>query len=342
MKKLFALLLTLAMLLSSAAMAEFDYIGLWTLIGMETAGIPMDVSTLGLYGSMLLNEDGSCVLTMQDKTQNGTWAATATGITTTDAEGVVDIYTLVNNNLVVEQEGVKIIFAREAAEKIDYVGVWVLTSLKASGVTLDPAKLGMEATMDIYENGTCTMVSMGETEQGTWAETEGGIVITDEDGEPLALTVTDGALAAEQDGVTMIFTPLVPAEEEEYAVPLAGLTMADFNGEWVFVDAEYMDQVLDAETLGMSIDLHIQDGKGHVEMVYEDGTEAYDAVCEIEEVINMGTVMYFLYTDPATGEATEYGMMLLLYNDGELVWWAADEENNDIFYNFENTANIPE
>ncbi len=432
MKKLFALLLTLAMLLSSAAMAEFDYAGLWTLTGTEAAGISIDAAAMGLNGSMLLNEDGSCVLTMQDETQNGTWAATGTGITTTDAEGVVDTYTLVNNNLVAEQEGVKLIFARGAeeeinyigawtlaslevngdvvqepsaigisggvvlnedgscvltmrdemqngtwvatetgitttdaegvvdtytlvdgklvvevdgvrltfvrvAEKIDYVGSWALTSAKASGMTLDPAQLGLEISLHIYEDGTCEMVSMGEMEQGTWAETEGGIVITDTSGEPLALTVMDGALIAELDGVAMIFTPVV---EDEYAEPLAGLTMADFNGEWVFVDAEYMGQVLDAETLGMSAELHIQDGKGHVELVYEDGTEAYDAVCEIEEVEELGTVMYFFYTDPATGEATEYGMMLMLYNDGELVWYETDEADNDIFYCFENVANV--
>ncbi len=127
-----------------------------------------------------------------------------------------------------------------------------------------------------------------------------------------------------------------------YAEPLAGLTMADFNGEWVFVDAEYVGQVLDAETLGMSADLHIQDGKGHLELVYDDGTEVYDAVCEIEEIEELGTVMYFFYTDPATGEATEYGMLLVLYNDGELVWYETDEADNDIFYCFENVANVPD
>ena len=313
------------------AAEEISFPGTWVLMGLEMNGMTADPAALGIAGSMVLNEDGTCVLTMMDASQNGTWAVTETGLTTTDAEGTVDAYTVAEGKLRTEADGMTLIFGR-AQEKVEYVGMWELTGVKAAGLTLAPDQMGLQMTLYVYEDGTCEMVTLGVPEQGTWAEVEGGIAITDASADTLVFAVQDGALVAEQEGMTLILTPA------EYAQPMSGLTAADFNGEWVFVYAEYMGQVLDTEALGMSADLSIKDGAGHVDMVFTDGTESYDAVCEIEEVEDLGTVMYFLYIDAATGEATEYGMMLMLYSDGELVWYNTDSEGNDIYYCFVNTA----
>ncbi len=242
MKKLFALLLMLALLLSSAAMAERDFTGLWTLNTIEEGGVSADAFGLGVNGSLLLNEQGSCLLELLDSTLNG-----------------------------------------------------------------------------------------------TWAETEDGIVLTFGDDFTLIFTTSAiGALTTEFGGKTLTFTLAVADENSKM---LTGQTMEDFNGEWVFVNARYMSQVSDAETLDMNINLQIQDGKGHMEQIRNGSTEAFDAVCELMELEQV-TVMYLIPIDPATDKPAGTTLFLMLLDNGKLVWWGYDDAGYSIFYNFENAANV--
>lgn len=211
---------------------------------------------------------------------------------------------------------------------IDYTGEWALTGAQASGVTVDPTALGLEMSMVIMEDGTCALYSMGEEEVGTWVLIEGGIAVTDADAVAMNMLLNEeGALTTEQSGVTLIFTRM------EYAMPLSGLTVADFNGNWTFVYAETMGQLVLAEEAGLAINLQLADGAGHIDITDANGTQSIDAVCEVEEVPDLGTVMYFLYLDE-TGAQTGGGLPLLLYEDGELVWLYSDE-TKEIFYCFE-------
>lgn len=212
------------------------------------------------------------------------------------------------------------------AETTDYLGVWVLTSVESFGLTLDPATFGLDAVMTVNGDGTCVQESMGETMDCTWEETETGIVVNDAEGDLEYYTYVDGTLVLEQAGMKLIF--------EMGALPLANQTLADFNGDWELSYAEYLGEFLDVEEIGMAVKFHLEDGKGHVELVYTDGTESYDAVCELEEAEDFGTLMYFLLLDPATGEPDGNGMALVLYSDGELVWFDWDEEDNDVLYCF--------
>lgn len=215
-----------------------------------------------------------------------------------------------------------------AEEAFDYTGEWMLTGAQASGVTVDPTALGLEMSMVIMEDGTCALYSMGEEEAGTWVLIEGGIAVTDADAVAMNMLLNEeGALTTEQSGVTLIFTRM------EYAMPLSGLTVADFNGNWVFVYAETMGQLVLAEEAGLAINLQLADGAGHIDITDANGTQSIDAVCEVEEVPDLGTVMYFLYLDE-TGAQTGGGLPLLLYEDGELVWLYSDE-TKEIFYCFE-------
>lgn len=224
-------------------------------------------------------------------------------------------------------------FAEE--EAYDYTGLWVLTGVSASGVTVDPTAVCLDMTMELYEDGTCTLVALGEEEAGAWVQIEGGVAVTDADAMTMNLLLNEeGALTVEQDGAMMIFT------QESYAMPLSGLTAADFNGSWEFVYADVSGQIVEAAALGEEIYITLQDGAGHVDFVSEEGTTAIDAVCEIEEVAELGTVMYFLYLDE-TGAQTGAGLPLLLYDDGELVWVYSDEENI-IYYCFVRAEELAE
>ena len=91
---------------------------------------------------------------------------------------------------------------------------------------------------------------------------------------------------------------------------------------------------MSTEEVGLTAKLHLEEGKGRLEMTDDAGTEVYDGVCELEEAEGFGTLMYFMVVDPATGEQDGSGMVLALYSDDELAWLEVDEEDNDVFYCF--------
>ena len=222
-----------------------------------------------------------------------------------------------------------------AEETIDYTGYWGLVETAVAGVSVDPATLGLEMSMELHEDGTCSLVAMGEKEMGVWVVTETGVAVTDADNITMDMILQeDGALLTEQEGVTLLFSQM------EYALPLSGLTVADFNGDWTFVYAETMGQVISAEAAEAEMRIVLQDGVGHIDIVDPTGSISADAVCEAEEYEGLGTVLYFIYLDE-NGSVTESGIPLLLYSDGELVWLYTDE-TNEIYYCFIPTAEAAE
>lgn len=214
-----------------------------------------------------------------------------------------------------------------AQEAVNYTGYWVMTGVEVNGAPVDPSALGLSAYMELYEDGSCLLVMMDEVQEGSWAATEYGIETTDAEGIVDPFTYVNGALVIENEGNKLIFT------QGAYTVPLTGLTAADFNGDWEFVYAEVLGEVYDAAELGMAISLHLEDGKGHMVMSFPDGAEEYDAVCEVKEIEGFGTAMYFLILDEA-GQPDGSGLMLMMYDNGELVWYEVDEDNTELFYCF--------
>ena len=217
------------------------------------------------------------------------------------------------------------------ADAADYVGYWVMTGIEMDGVTVDPTSLGMSSYLELYEDGTCLMVMLTEGQYGTWVTTETGIETTDADGIVDAFTLVDGALVIEEAGNKLIFTA------EQYTMPLTGLSMEAFNGEWEFAYLEYSGGIYYAEEVGMSMHLSLKDGQGVHTAIYTDETgevnESFNGVCTTEEVAGFGTALYFIYTDE-TGAATDMGLALLLFDNGELVWYAADESGMVLYYCF--------
>lgn len=214
-------------------------------------------------------------------------------------------------------------FAETAA---DYVGTWVMTNVELSGVRMIPSMMGVSASMELYESGKCVMVMVNDMQYGTWAVTETGITTTDANGVTDPFTLVDGMLEFEMDDKKLIFT------KQTYAAPRSGLTVADFNGDWTFRYAQAMGQNVDAAAAGLTMRIVIKDGAGHIDITDANGLTSRDAVCEVEEVEELGTVMYFLYLDEA-GAKTEYGIMLMLYDDGELVWYH-NGQDGQVYYCF--------
>ncbi len=214
------------------------------------------------------------------------------------------------------------------AEAIDYTGEWVLTTVSMSGMSLDAATLGLEMSLLFNEDGTCAMSSMGETENGTWVATETGVAMTDTAGDVANLVYADGTLSMSEEGMTMVF---VPAN----ANVLANLTLADFDGTWVL---EYVVTSLygaySAEDLDIAMTVKIQDGAATITMATGEQTVVYNAICEIQEADNLGTLLLASFLNEA-GQPDGSGMMFLLYDVGPLVWYDYDQtEECEYFYCF--------
>ena len=349
MKKLLSLLLALAMLLGLTAFAEatVDYTGVWTLNRVETPGMTMDMSMLAQLGmnmTITINEDGTMVMTTLGVDENGTWAVTGTGISIADEEETIEL-TYEQDMLRMEDKEGTMLFARGEANgqsatplqadanaaSYDYVGAWVLNSVEVMGIAMDPGMVGLGGDMMLYEDGTCVLTMLDESQEGTWAVTETGIATTDADGVVDAFMLVNGQLVIEQSGMKLVFIP--------YA-PLFGLTVADFNGEWVFESMEMYDYVqmtqgvYTAEEVGTEIALSLENGKGHLVMSYTGGKDEYDGECVVEDVAELGSVMYFLFLDE-NGVQDGSGLMLMMYPGDELTWFEYDQEADmDLYYNF--------
>ena len=134
--------------------------------------------------------------------------------------------------------------------------------------------------------------------------------------------------------LVMLCCTAAGAEETLYG-PRFGCTLADFNGDWVFVYLLYQGERMDADALQMHAELHHQDGSGYVVFYNPDGTsERLELYCTIQEEPELGTMFLAYFLDPATGEVTENGMVCLLYEDGQLMYLMGDDRGGLYYYSF--------
>ncbi len=222
------------------------------------------------------------------------------------------------------------------AEEVNYAGTWVLTTITSEGASMDPAMLGFEMYIILNEDGTCTLSTMGMVEEGAWAPAEGGIALTDASGVTQTITYRDGTLVLASEGVEMILTPgEVTADETSYAQILSGLTVENFAGHW---ELEHVETTLygayGVEDLGATMTVEITGANAVIEMVTAEATTTFNALCETEEAEGLGTIMWASFLNEA-GEPDGTGMMFLLYDDGQLVWYEYDQaEECEYFYCF--------
>ena len=114
MKKFLGMLLAVLLLCGAAFAEDADYTGLWVMTGGEVNGQSYTAEQLQMEVSMELLEGGACTLTISGEVEEGTWAVTSTGVTSTDSTGVEDVYTLQDGMLVAAVEGINLVFCRES------------------------------------------------------------------------------------------------------------------------------------------------------------------------------------------------------------------------------------
>ena len=204
MKKLTAMILTLALLICAVALAESaDFLGTWYLNEINFGGSILAPSVLGMDMTLEINEDGTAVLTSvegeEDALQNATWTLEGDVVTVTvlaegdEEEGETMTMTIQDGVLVAEEGGMGLNFGREKVEAevyqpgapvadaadADYAGQWQATYMDMNGNYIQAAMFAMELTVTVDES------SMTLT----------GMYVFDNDA--LDITYVDGALTHE-------------------------------------------------------------------------------------------------------------------------------------------------
>jgi len=209
MKKIVALILTLCMLCTCAfalATAE-DVAGVWYLTAIESDGMELPVSMFGMEMTMTLNTDGTALLeSNMAETEIGTWAMNGAQVEVIDAVGEAQLFDLVDDRLAGEQDGMKMILSREAAEEVvqtespvkadatreEFNGTWVGSHVMLMGMQMPMSMLDMGIVLEITSDG----VTMTTTEEGV-SETQ-AVEFTFDQG---ALTVGELILKLHEDGM---------------------------------------------------------------------------------------------------------------------------------------------
>ena len=347
MKKFLGMLLAVLLLCGAAIAEDVDYTGLWVMTGGEVNGQSYTAEQLQMEVSMELLEGGACTLTISGEAEEGTWAVGENGVTVTDSTEVAQFFALQDGNLVAEEEGMKMIFAR-GGDAAFYVDTWILISLEANGQTIDPLSQGLDMSVQFNADGTCVLYASGMEDLGTWAVTSTGVTSIDSTGVEDVYTLQDGKLVAVVEGINLVFcreseaamleeaqTELPVPEEYLYAVPLSGVEAAAFDGTWTLSWANVMNQnIYGKEDLGMNIEIQLQGGMGYVKEVYASGTDEYFGVTQTDEIADVGTVLYLFFVDEK-GEQNGNGMVFFLFDSDQLVWEAQYSDGSWILYYFE-------
>jgi len=168
MKKIFAMLLVLAMLLGATAVAvAVDVTGTWYCTEIGEGGNTFNPADFGLNVVVTLNEDGTCTMDAEESTQ-GTWTIDGDTVTIKE-EGAPDtVMTLVDGKLIIDEEEATMVFSREAAggftpaEAVeaaaveDFNGRWEAYKASALDMYVDIATLGQTAGL-LIEDGVVTL-----------------------------------------------------------------------------------------------------------------------------------------------------------------------------------------
>ena len=229
MKKILALVLALTMMMGCTALAE-DLTGAWY---GDMFGMPMNLT---------LNADGTYTIDIMGEADEGTWVQEGEGIIMDKGtEGELPaVYDAANNTLTVSQEGMEVVFGREAVEVFvpaepkadatieEFAGSWEAANMYFMDMLVPTEFAGMSMKLDIEGTLVTMILNLGEetddvaTLEGVFAD--GAITLTIPATDMTAETVfvvkllQDGTLSCEFDmaGMTVIFY-LNPAVAEEAA-----------------------------------------------------------------------------------------------------------------------------
>lgn len=178
MKKTASLLLAMLLALTlciGASSEEAAPAGTWALTDMTIGGMSIAADTLGVSLTLALNEDGSCTLTANGRSETGSWAATEAGVIVTDATGTANELTLQDGALIMTRGDATLAFAPAAAAGnaltvrsgltvADFNGLWKLHHLEMAQGYILQKDMGVDMTITLQDGqGKVVMVSGSST-----------------------------------------------------------------------------------------------------------------------------------------------------------------------------------
>ena len=234
MKKAFAALLILSMLLSAVAMAEAaDMMGTWYMVEMNDGGNVINPADLGMQVKLEIKEDGTAAMDNNGTAVEGTWTLENGELTVVDDTGAPAVFTLQDGNLVAQMdENGTMTFGREPAEgdafvpaepveaaQEDFAGVWTVVKAGMDGAYYPASLLDENGITATIEGTTLTLngfMFSDTTMELTYADGAMSIAASDES-SGLSMGVTaqlleDGMLAllmdaGESGAFTFYMTP---------------------------------------------------------------------------------------------------------------------------------------
>lgn len=190
-----------------------------------------------------------------------------------------------------------------AVEPAEILGVWYLERLEMAGEAIDAAMLGMEITVELFEDGTAAMSMPGEEPlAGSW-RISGEQIFVDAAGDELPFVLADGYLVAndEEEGYAMVFgrdatevIALAPVREDA--------VLEDFNGNWTATVVEADGIRAPSAMMGFEVTVWIENG--HVAMTAMEETIELDG--EVSESVLFAandeqSLLFFLLEDGMMG-----------------------------------------
>ena len=247
MKKLISLILVMLLIcMAIPTMAEEDITGDWYLKTMKSGDQEYDAASIGYVIAMTLNADGSAVMTMPGQEPvTGTWTLEGNKITVTADDAPVE-GTVSEGAIILEQDGMEMVFTREEVSAItlaevkaaesaeEFYGNWTCVYLEMEGKVMEVAIVGMgvpsvaisENSMEFFDegDGTLTLVlKMNKLGAPVFAEGKLAVKAAADalnpnfaiDAELLEDGMLKLTLVADNSPMVLYFTPAEPAAAGE-------------------------------------------------------------------------------------------------------------------------------
>ncbi len=306
MKKLFAIILAMALLLCGAAMADeaaTEISGRWELSGMTRGNQTVDAAALEAAGMTMIFDlyaDGTVDAVNGNEQIPGEWTVSGNCVTISLEGDPLDFY-LVNGQLQSDDSiGFVMILTRtgdvEQADETAIPGRWELTSMAQGNQVVDAAALeaaGMTMIFDLYADGTLDAVSGNAQMPGEWT-VSGNCVTISLEGDPLDFYLVDGQLQSD-DSIGFVMTLTRTGDVEQAAAP------EDLVGRWELTGAIMGEEVKDAGALAemgvtMTVELYA-DGSASGENGFTLAEGSWAADGETVTITLAGSEMPFLLQD---------------------------------------------
>lgn len=204
----------------------------------------------------------------------------------------------------------------------DVTGLWYMVEMITNGVSINPAEMGINWTMELSEDGTAKnrMDAMGEVQEtsGTWT-LDGDTVTVTIEGTPAVCQLVDGKLTIDMDGQTAVFSQEAPEVSAKPSVVAAESEEA-FFGDWEISAVEMMgvymnkDMFSSAGMDGFSVKLNIESGK--VTMSAKTSADAKEEIQTYDSRFEDGKLIFEIDMSEASAAAESIGLDISSITDG--------------------------